>query len=163
MKTRGAKIDVGTSRRIFSLQHFHRPTSSDIPDRTGKVNSFLFFHSFFLFFLFLQNKKFFFRLIENRSTARCILESPALFISRLVDAIEIFLSRPLCSRPLLIQDVHRQAATVSLKARIYHRVETWDDVTLMQLSFCLTSKFFVIFLFPSFSFFFPSFFPFSSE
>lgn len=121
MKTRGTKIDVGTSRRIFSLQHFHRPTSSDIPDRTGKVNSFLFFH--FFLFLFLQNKKFFFRLIENRSTARCILESPALFISRLVDAIEIFLSRPLCSQPLLIQDVHRQAATVSLKARIHHALK----------------------------------------
>lgn len=95
------------------------------PIEQGKVNSFLFFY---FFFLFLQNKKFFFRLIENRSTARCILESPALFISRLVDAIEIFLSRPLCSRPLLIQDVHRQAATVSLKARIHHALKpetTW--------------------------------------
>lgn len=66
-----------------------------------------------------ENKNFFPTLIESRSTARWILESPALFISRLVDAIEIFLSHPLCSRSLLIQDVHTRAATVSLKAWVH--------------------------------------------
>lgn len=45
---------------------------------------------------FMRENKNFFWLIESRSTAPYILESPVLFIPRLVDTIEIFLScRPL--------------------------------------------------------------------
>lgn len=98
---------------IFSLQLFHRLISPDIFQR--QASSIFVFFSFFSFFFSRGKQKFFFRLIENRSTARWILERLALFISRLVDGIEIFLWRPFCSRPLLIQDVHTRAATVSLK------------------------------------------------